>query len=362
MPHQPNETPLDSEAAPDVAGPAVRAGDTAAAPFRLSARLASRYPRTLRRRLLLLVAGNLLLAGLMAVVLTRDGAGGISALMSGFAPGAAPRILAGIGLTGIILCGAIDLSIGSIIVMAGTVFGIGYEWGQPPWVCFMACVLTAWCRSAFNGLVVRWLGLPAIIVTLAGLTFYRGLALLLADQAIEHFSGQIGVRIEAYHAPGKHWAGLLLAAGVVAGVVWELCGRRPRQWLAVGSSPEACRLSGVQPERVVQSAFVSGGVFLLAAIVDITNRLTIEPARLARGFELEVIGGTVLGGTNIFGGEGCIPGTVLGVLFLYLVGQSLVLTGVSEYWRTALQGAVILGVIGIDCYTHRRRKLMDELR
>ncbi|MCA9117722.1 MAG: ABC transporter permease [Planctomycetaceae bacterium] len=325
--------------------------------------LGSRYPRSLRRRLLLLLLGNLLLAGLMSARLSQEGAGGISALMSGFAPNAAPRILAGIGLTGIILCGAIDLSIGSIIVMAGTVFGIGYEWGQPPWLCFTACFITAWGLSAFNGLVVRWLGLPAIIVTLAGLTFYRGLALLLADQAIEHFSGQIGVRIEAYHTPGKHWAGVLLSAGVLAGLVWELCGRRPRQWLAVGNSPEACRLSGLRPERILHSAFLSGGLFLgLAAIVDVTNRLTIEPARLARGFELEVIGGTVLGGTNIFGGEGSVAGTVLGVLFLYLVGQSLVLAGVSEYWRTALQGAVILGVIGIDCSTHRRRKLLDELR
>ncbi len=80
------------------------------------------------------------------------------------------------------------------------------------------------------------------------------------------------------------------------------------------------------------------------------------------GFELSVIGAVVLGGTNIFGGEGTMLGTVLGALFLYLIGQAMLYAGVSEYWRTAIEGAVIVAVIGFDCALHRRQKMLDELR
>jgi ribose/xylose/arabinose/galactoside ABC-type transport system permease subunit len=83
---------------------------------------------------------------------------------------------------------------------------------------------------------------------------------------------------------------------------------------------------------------------------------------MARGFELDVIGGVVLGGTNIFGGEGSIVGTVLGVTFLYLVEPCLLYAGVAEHWRDAVQGAVIVAVIGLDCWLHRREKLLQELQ
>ena len=97
-------------------------------------------------------------------------------------------------------------------------------------------------------------------------------------------------------------------------------------------------------------------------MTQVTNQLTIEPARMIRGFELTVIGGVVLGGTNIFGGEGSYLGTALGGAFLYLVGQTLLYAGISEYWQVAIQGAVIIIVIGFDCAVHRSSKLMEELR
>ena len=105
------------------------------------------------------------------------------------------------------------------------------------------------------------------------------------------------------------------------------------------------------------------GIFLgLAALTYTSNRLTIEPNRMALGFELQVIGAVVLGGTNIFGKEGSYAGTALGGAFLYLIGQAMLYAGVSEYWQNALRGALIIAVIGFDCALHRRRKMMDELR
>jgi len=316
-----------------------------------------------RQRLLFLVCGNLgLLAYIFWQTLGSPNASFVDEL-SRFAPNVAPYVIAGLGLTGIICTGAIDLSIGAIIVVAGTVFGIGYEWGYSPLVCYAACYLTAVGLSAANGYVIRLLSIPAIIVTLAGLVFYRGAALILADVSLTNFGGQISVQDEAYHAPGKEHAALILLAALVVAAAWEAFGKTPRTWLALGDSEAACRLKGLHPGKVLQSSFWASGLFLgLASVTYVTNRLTIEPSRMARGFELDVIGAVVLGGTNIFGGEGSLIGTALGAFFLYLVGQTMLYAGVGEYWRTAVQGAVIVAVIGFDCWAHRREKLLKELQ
>jgi ribose/xylose/arabinose/galactoside ABC-type transport system permease subunit len=277
-------------------------------------------------------------------------------------PNVAPVVLAGLGLTGIICAGAIDLSIASIIVVAGTVFGVLVHRQWPPLLCFVACALTAWSLSACNGLLIRRLKMPAIIITLAGLALYRGLALILADFAIPGFGGSLDVPGEAYHTPGKKFAGGILLVALLGALIWEWFARTPRRWLALGSSEEACHLAGLNPRAILQSAFNVGGVFLgLAALIYITQIQFIEPARMALGFELQVIGAVILGGTNIFGGEGSYAGTALGALFLYFTSQWMTYAGISPYFQEAITGALIIAVIGMDCALHRRRKLLEEL-
>jgi len=323
----------------------------------------SRYPLSLQRRLAFLLAGNLLVLLFIYQATLRIEGASFADELARASHELAPQILAGLALTAIVFTGAIDLSLGAIMVMAGTIFGVAYTYGASPLVCFAACAITAFVLVSLNGYLIRLLGVPAIIFTLAGLTFYRGLALLVGRWSLENFSGQISILDEAYKAPGKIYACWILLAAVIFAIGWEYFGQMPRLWLAHGSSASACRLSGLAPRRIVQSSFVAGGGFLsLAALVEVTNRLTIEPARMLTGFELEVIGGVVLGGTNIFGGEGSFVGTILGATFLYWVEQGLLYADVSEYWRIAIHGAVILTVIGVDCALHRRRKRLEELR
>ena len=153
-----------------------------------------------------------------------------------------------------------------------------------------------------------------------------------------------------------------MAIVLVLAAVWELFAQSPRRWLALGNSEEACRLLGVSPGRVLQSAFCVGGLFLgLAALIYATRVQSIEPARMALGFELQVIGAVVLGGTNIFGGEGSYAGTVLGTFFLYLISELLIYAGVSPYYQECVTGGIIIAVIGLDCALHRKEKLLEEL-
>jgi ribose/xylose/arabinose/galactoside ABC-type transport system permease subunit len=277
-------------------------------------------------------------------------------------PNVAPIILAGIGLTGVIFTGAIDLSISSIVVVAGTVFGILAYHHSPAPIAWAACLLTAWALSMLNALLIRGTGIPAIIITLAGLAFYRGIALIISELGIRGFSGNISVNDEAYHLPGKVYAGTILGVTMLLAVTFELFGKTPRLWLASGNSPEACRLMGLNPGRILQSAFSLGGLFLgLGALVYSTRIQAVEPARMALGFELQVIGAVVLGGTNIFGGEGSFVGTILGAFFLYFVLELLIYAGVSPYYQDVITGAMILAVIGLDCVLHKKEKMLQEL-
>lgn len=320
----------------------------------------SRFSRFLQRRLWLLFVGNLLLLLLIRCLIKQGGS--FYDVLARSSPNVAPVILAGLGMTGIVFTGAIDLSIASIVVLAGTVFGLLVQYGRSPLVCDLACLTTAWFFVSLNGWLVRRLCVPAIIITLAGLAFYRGLALILADIAIANFAGYLAVQDDKFHTPGKIYAAWILLVVLIAALIWERFAKTPRCWLALGNSREACNLLGLQPDRILQSAFFAGGLFLgLAALVYVTRVQAIEPARMALGFELQVIGAVVLGGTNIFGGEGSFAGTALGAFFLYFAAELLIYAGVSAYFQEVIVGFLIVLVIGLDCASHRSAKWLAEL-
>lgn len=319
-----------------------------------------RVPPPVAQRIGLLLGGNLLLLIIIRLLL-REGAS-FGLVLERCGSDLAPVILAGLGMTGIVFTGAIDLSIASVLAVAATVFGILVQHGVAPWICYGACIGTAWLLSGLNGQLVQRLGIPAIIVTLAGLPLYRGVALIVADLAIPNFGGNISVQDEIYHAPGKLYPGTILWLVVAAALLWERFARTPRQWLALGSSEEACRLIGLRSSRILQTAFWASGLFLgFASLIYATRLQAIEPSRIALGFELQVIGAVVLGGTNIFGGAGSFLGTVLGAFFLYFISQAMTYAGASPYAQDAIAGAVIVIVIGADCALHRPAKLLEEL-
>ena len=314
----------------------------------------------LRRRAAFLLAGNAALLAWIWAILEEGGSFG--RVIETAASSCAPTVVAGLGLTGIIASGAIDLSIGSIIAVCASVFGALVQRGAPPAVCFAACVGTAASLSILNGAASRIFGIPPIIWTLAARSFYRGLALVIASVAVPGYLGNLTIAGEDYHSPGRQHAGAILGAVLAFALAGEAWTKTPRLWLALGNSEEACRLQGLFPARISLGAFAVGGFLLgVGALVYVTQLQTIEPARVAAGFELPVIGAVVLGGTNIFGGEGWYAGTVLGAFFLHFVDQVLAYEGVSVYWRDVLVGAAIVLVIGADCLLHRRRKLIEEL-
>ena len=322
--------------------------------------LQGRVTRATLARLLILGVGNLAL--LLAIWWLLKPGASYADVLRGLIVNTAPTILAGLGLTAVVMTGAIDLSIGAIVAVAAAVFGVLAARGWHPAGCFVACWATACGLSLLNGYLIRGLRIPAIILTLGGLSCYRGLALIIADLGIPEFTGSITLSDAAYHTPGRDHSGWILLTAVVLFLVWVGNAKLPRLWLAVGNSEEACRRQGLRPEQIVTTAFAASGLLLgLASLLMVTDVQTIKPARLAIGFELGTIGAVVLGGTNIFGGEGSFVGTVLGALFLYLAAQTLDYAEVNIYYQQVVMGASILLVIGFDCLWHRQHNRREEL-
>ena len=141
--------------------------------------------RPVRRRLAFLFAGNLILLFTIFALL-KEGSS-FTEILGRIGPDIAPAALAAFALTGIIFTGAIDLSIASMIALAGTIFGCFATRGYSPVLSFAICAVSAWSLMSFNGLLVTRLNMPAIIVTLAGLPLYRGIALIIADSFIPSF-------------------------------------------------------------------------------------------------------------------------------------------------------------------------------
>jgi rhamnose transport system permease protein len=260
----------------------------------------------------------------------------------------APVLVAAVGMTLVILARQIDISIGSQFAIAGVVAGLLAKTGLPMPAVTAGVVAAGAIMGALNGVLVAGLGLPAIVVTLATMVVLReGLRWRTEGVWIEDLPARF------------QWFGLGQAGGRVAIVVAALLvfvafawGLRQlaagRSVYAAGSDPEAARLVGIHPRRVVFATFVFMGALTgLAALLTSIQFIDVQTSAGA-GLEMKVIAAVVVGGVAISGGRGTLIGTLLGVALLGTIGPALTILGTQAYWERALQGAVILLAVSTD--------------
>ena len=260
----------------------------------------------------------------------------------------APVLVAAIGMTLVILARQIDISIGSQFAICGVVSGLLAKSGLPMPLVGAGAVLAGALLGGLNGLLVAALGLPAIVVTLATMVFLRE-SLRLATE---------GVWVQNL-PPNFQWFGLgqepgrlaviVVALAVFATFAWSLSHLAAgRAVYATGSEPEAARLVGIRPRRVVFATFAfMGGLVGLSALLTSIQFIDVQ-ASAGVGLELKVIAAVVVGGTSISGGRGTLLGTLLGVALLGAIGPALTFLGAEAHWERALQGLVILAAVATD--------------
>jgi ribose transport system permease protein len=264
----------------------------------------------------------------------------------------------GILVTGMMLlmiAGSFDLSIGSTLALAGVWSGVVVGWwGYPPVVGLLAGIGVGGLAGWVNGLIVTRLGINALIATLATMTIFRGLTYLTAGTGVT----PIGDGFKAYGQAtvfGLQMPFWVMLVVVVVGA-WAVANTRFfRQYYFIGGNARAAKLSGIRVDALTRAAFVMVG--LLAGLAGVLGAARLNSAVVSAGIgvELSVITATVLGGASLKGGEGTILGGVLGVFFIALVQNAMIINGIGIFWQPIIVGLVLLLAVSLDRFKQTYR-------
>jgi inositol transport system permease protein len=277
--------------------------------------------------------------------------------------------LIALGMTFVILTAGIDLSVGSLLAFSaivaaavskgssGNTLSLDAEAAVGhPWYVAMAVAIGMGLLGGFlQGLGITRLKVPPFVVTLGGLSAFRGLTLW--------FSG--GGPISGFDADYRWWGQGLIGQVPVPVLLFLLTAilchvilrhtRYGRHVYAVGGNPEAARLSGLNVDRIILSVYVIVGTLAGLAGFVLSARLNSAEAVAGIGYELTVIASVVIGGTSLFGGAGSIWGTVIGAILIGVLVNGLVLNNVSSYIQQIIIGLIIIAAVAFDRYVKTQR-------
>jgi inositol transport system permease protein len=265
-----------------------------------------------------------------------------------------------VGMTFVILTAGVDLSVGSLLAFAGMAGAIvaaliGTDFPLSWIAAFTTAIFAGAAAGYLQGKAVTVLGIPPFIVTLGGMTIWRGATLILHD----------GAPISGFDR-GFRWWGTgtiaqvpvpvaLFALVAAAGYIVQRYSRYGRHIYAVGGNPEAARLNGLNVSGVVTSVYVIVGVLSGLAGFLQSARLGAAEATAGTGYELRVIASVVIGGASLSGGRGGIGGTIVGALLIGVLTNGLVIMHVSSYWQQVVIGLIIVAAVAFDTFAKSRR-------
>jgi rhamnose transport system permease protein len=272
------------------------------------------------------------------------------------------RLMAEVGLvalpmTFIIITGGIDLSVGSIMGLCAIVLGVAWQnLGLPLELAIVVTLAVGALAGAMNGWFITRIGVPPLIMTLASLALFRGLAEGISQARSvrgypEWFFG-LG-QGEVLGVPTQLW--ILVAAILVAAVVLART-TFGRSLYAIGHNETAARFSGIPVARYKLAIYTLSGLMAGLAGYIFVSRVSTTRSDMGTGLELDVIAAVVLGGTSIFGGTGTILGTVLGVILIQLLKNGLALTGVKGDATIVVIGSVLILSILITNWLRSRHE------
>jgi ribose transport system permease protein len=267
----------------------------------------------------------------------------------------APIMIVAVPMAFLLIMGYVDLSIGSTSALAAVVTGLLItDWGASPVVALVGGVVACAGVGLINGTFITRLGLSPIIVTLGMLTAVRGIALLLAPDSIYAFFDDSFAAVSYTGFFGIPYFGIASAIVVATGafiLAWSPVGRHA---LAIGVNEEAAFLSGINSRRTILVAFVVTGA--MAGVAGLMYALLLNSApsgSLGVLFELDVLTAVMLGGVAFNGGRGTIRGVVLGVLFLAVLQNGLILLNVPTSFGMVIKGAALIFAAALDLATLR---------
>ncbi len=259
-------------------------------------------------------------------------------------------------MTLIIITGGIDLSVGSIFGLSAIVLGFAWQdAGLPLELAIALGLLTGLACGFVNGFFIVRLNVPPLIMTLATLALFRGMALGISQARSargfpEWFTSGIG-RGDIAGVPVQVWI-----LGVAIIITWLVLSRTTfgRSLYAIGSNELAARFAGIPVNRNKLIIYMYSGFMSALAAVVFVSRVTTTRADMGSGIELDAIAAVVLGGTSIFGGVGSVFGTALGLILIQVLKNGLLLAGIKSDATIVMIGTILILAILVNNFIRAR--------
>ncbi|WP_288434748.1 ribose ABC transporter permease [uncultured Deinococcus sp.] len=257
------------------------------------------------------------------------------------------------GMTAVILTAGIDLSVGSIVAVVGVGAALLDHAGLPFGLTAVLVLVAGGVIGALNGLVVAYGRIAPFVVTLAALTIWRGVTLVMTDGT------PVSGLSSTFQAFGNtDWLGLpstAIVALIALAVTWFALRRTAwgRGIYALGSSEDAARFAGLGVEKLKVTVYAFSGLLSAVAALLLTSRLFSAQPTAGSGFELDAIAAVVVGGTSLSGGRGTVIGTLLGALIIGVLNNAMNLLDVNAFYQQIVKGGVILGALLLERLLNR---------
>lgn len=262
----------------------------------------------------------------------------------------APVMVVAVPMAFLLIMGHVDLSVGSVLAMSAVVTGLLItRFGFSPPVAILGGILACAVVGAVNGFFVTALNLSPIIVTLGSLTAVRGIALLIAPNSVYGFFPDAYVALSYGRVFGFPYYGIVAAIAVLVGFYLLSLSPVGRYARAIGVNEEAAFLSGINVRGTIFAGYVICAAFAGIAGTMYAMLLNSAPSgTLGLLFELDVLIAVMLGGVAFNGGRGTVLGVVLGVLFLAVLQNGLILLSVATAAGLAIKGGVLILAAALD--------------
>jgi ribose transport system permease protein len=264
-----------------------------------------------------------------------------------------PLTVIAAGMTLVLIIGGIDLSVGSLLGLCGSVLGVALmDFHLPLGAAVILCLAIGLAAGMVNGVISVCLGIPSFIVTLGMLEIARGLAYLTTHSQTKYIGGAVGNLSEPIGNLGISSAFLIAVVVIVIGQIILSRTVFGRYLISIGTNEEAVRLAGIntKPAKIAVFALVGllsglGGIFY-------TSRLGASDPNAGTGLELSAIAAVVIGGTSLMGGRGSVANTFFGVLIISTLEAGLAQVGASEPTKRVITGVVIVIAVILDAWRH----------
>lgn len=253
-----------------------------------------------------------------------------------------------VGMTNLMVSGGFDMSVGSIVAFTGAAVALLMQNGIPVYLAVLFGLIIGALIGLFNGVIVAKIGINPFVTTLASLSLFRGLTLIITQG--QNISGLS----EAFMKIGQKdflgiqapiWYAVLL---VIIGDILLRKSRFFRQNYYIGGNEKAARLSCIPVDKMKILGYVMTGLLAGFAGIVMTARLSTASVTAGTGLELQVITAVIIGGASLQGGEGTVVGAFLGCLLMGLITNALNLLNIDVYWQTFVTGATLLIAVLID--------------